>query len=109
MWRSLSPEKPLHIAASLRIVARHEHMPRITVEAARDVIQRAARDKSRSHGDQLMVDDLERAAKLGPRFVRALSVSLSELDPPVLRWSPTTPTGYVTSGESDRSRRIVER
>jgi len=52
--------KLLHITASLRVVAKHRHMPKVSMETARDIIERAAVAPSLSHEDQLMVDDLER-------------------------------------------------
>jgi hypothetical protein len=35
--------KPLHIAASLRVVSKHTHVRKISIMAARDAIQRAAK------------------------------------------------------------------
>ena len=35
--------KPLHIAASLRIVSKHLHVRKVAIAAARDAIQRAAK------------------------------------------------------------------
>lgn len=58
--RRIATVKPLHIAASLRVVAKHKHMPRIPIETAREAIQRAAAAAARTHEEQRMVDELER-------------------------------------------------
>jgi len=52
--------KPLHIAASLRVIGRHKRTAGISLQAARDVIQGAAAAPSLSHDDRLMVEELER-------------------------------------------------
>jgi hypothetical protein len=52
--------RPLHIAASLRVIARHKPAAVISLQAARDIIQGAAAAPSLSHDDRLMVEELER-------------------------------------------------
>jgi hypothetical protein len=52
--------KALHFAARLRVVAKHRHIPRIAIDTAGESIQRAATDRTRTHEDQLMADELER-------------------------------------------------
>jgi hypothetical protein len=47
--------KPLHIAASLRVVSKHLHVQKVSIKAARDAIQRAA--KPPAHGP--LVEELE--------------------------------------------------
>src|SRR5689334_23053784 len=55
--RTICRMKPLHIAASLRIVSKHLHVRKVSIMAARDAIQRAA--KAPVYGP--MVDELEQA------------------------------------------------
>jgi hypothetical protein len=52
--------KPLHIAVSLRIVAKHLHMPKLPIATAQDAIRRAVPEKGRTKEEQAMVDELER-------------------------------------------------
>jgi hypothetical protein len=53
--------KPLHIAASLKIVAKHKHMPGIPLEQARDVIRGLVMPGGRvTQDDERLVEDLER-------------------------------------------------
>jgi len=70
--------KPLHIAASLRVIARHKHVPGISLQAAREIIQGAAAAPSLSREEQSMVDDLERTT----------GVPLAELAELTKRWLP---------------------
>jgi hypothetical protein len=51
--------KALHIATSLRIVAKDKHMPKIPLDQARDIIQRLAATKNWGARGSATVDDLE--------------------------------------------------
>ena len=53
--------KPLHRVTSLRIVAKRTHMPKVGILTARDVIHRLAASTTRTHEDELQIEDLERA------------------------------------------------
>jgi hypothetical protein len=70
--------KALHIATSLRIVAKHKHMPGIPLEQARDIIQGLAVAKTRTHDDERLVEDLERVTGL----------PIAELAKLTKEWSP---------------------
>jgi hypothetical protein len=56
--------KNLHIAASLRIVARHRHIPKIPIATARDDIQRLAMATARTQEDEQLIDEIERVTNL---------------------------------------------
>jgi hypothetical protein len=58
-----SEAQPLHIAASLRIVGKHLHMSKPSIEQARGAIERAATGR-RTAEQQPMVDELERVTGL---------------------------------------------
>ena len=51
--------KALHIATSLRIVAKHKHMPGIPIDQAREIIQDVAKRKTLTRDDERLIDDLE--------------------------------------------------
>jgi hypothetical protein len=53
--------KSLHIAKSLKIVAKHRHVPGISIYNARSLIRDLAAAKHRTIEDQRLVEDLERA------------------------------------------------
>jgi hypothetical protein len=69
--------KPLHIAVSLRIVAKHRHIPKISLVQAREAIQRVA--VAPTQADRLMIEDLERTTLM----------SISELAAITIKWLPT--------------------
>jgi hypothetical protein len=52
--------KGLHVAKSLKIVAKHRHTPDISVHNARTLIRELARAKHRTLDDERLVEDLER-------------------------------------------------
>jgi hypothetical protein len=56
--------KPLHITASLRIVAKHKHMPGIPIDLAHDIIQTLAKAKTRTRDDERLIEDLEARTSL---------------------------------------------
>ena len=54
--------RPLHIAASLRVVAKHLHMPKLSIATARAAVERAA--KPTTNEERAMVEELERVTGL---------------------------------------------
>ncbi|MEP7301723.1 MAG: hypothetical protein ABI699_09355 [Caldimonas sp.] len=58
---------PLHIVASLRIIALHQHTRSMTVERAQEVVKDLALVAGQAgelEGDRKLREDLERATKL---------------------------------------------
>jgi len=54
----------LHLTASLRIVAKHKHMPKLTVVQARDAIEHLATAAQLTREEQRLAQDLEAATKI---------------------------------------------
>ena len=54
----------LHIATSLRIVAKHKHMPGITIVQARDIVQRLAAAEAYPRDESRLVMELQQRTGL---------------------------------------------
>ncbi len=63
----------LHIAASLRVVAKHRHVPGISIAPARKEIQRFAASTVRMKEDERLVEELERVTILSIDELATLS------------------------------------
>jgi hypothetical protein len=51
--------KPLHLVTCLRVVSKHTHIPKISIEVARDAI-RGLTARSLTHEDRQLIDELEK-------------------------------------------------
>ena len=85
--------KPLHIAASPKIVAKHKHAPGVPIEVARDIIRGLVMPGGRvTQDDERLVADLERVT----------GIPIAEL-----RGSPWT--GYRSADGARRHRALDRR
>jgi hypothetical protein len=75
--------KALHIAKSVKVVAKHRHVPGISIYNARSLIRELANSKHRTLEDQRLVEDLERATGMSIAELATLSAQwLSREKPP---------------------------
>jgi hypothetical protein len=74
-----APPKPTHLAASMRVVASHLHMRRVTIDTARDEVLQAA-EKVKSGATTPKIETLV------ARLEKVTGASIAELAGAAERW-----------------------
>jgi len=54
-----APTKPLQLVTCLSIVSKHTHIPKISIEVARDAVQ-GLTARTLTHEDRQLIDELEK-------------------------------------------------